>query len=73
MARFEEVAANRGVDTVRLGHEWMMVPHGDDNLVRLTEGTGFVVAGKTRTVNVKLVAEGKELADSQLEVIGNCS
>jgi len=44
MARFEEVRPNRGVDSARLGHEWMMVPHGGDNLVRLADGSGFAVA-----------------------------
>ena len=44
MARFEEVARNRGVDSAVPGHEWMMVPHDGDNLVRLADGDGYVVA-----------------------------
>jgi len=44
MTRFEEVARNRGVDSARPGHEWMMVPQDGDNLVRLADGDGYAVS-----------------------------
>src|SRR6267142_992001 len=59
MARFEELAPNRGVDSVQPGFEWMMVPEGGENLVRLANGTGFsvttVIGGSH--LNVKEIAE----------------
>ena len=44
MVRFEELRRNAGVDSVQLGREWMMVPYRGENLVRLTNGSGFEVA-----------------------------
>lgn len=43
MVRFEEVGSNRGVDSVQLGREWMIVPYRGDNVVRLAGGSGFAV------------------------------
>ena len=48
MARFEEVAANRGVDSLIPGAEWMMIPSGGSNLVCLSNGVGFSVAEPPR-------------------------
>ena len=39
-----ELAVNRGVDSAKPGQEWMMVPDGGDNLVRLTDGDGYTPA-----------------------------
>ena len=43
MARFVEVAKNRGVDSWKPGQEWMMVPQGGSNLICLEDGEGFSV------------------------------
>jgi hypothetical protein len=53
MARFVEVARNRGVDSWKPGQEWMMVPEKSSNLVCLEGGDGFTVKerpGKTKLV-----------------------
>lgn len=41
MARFEEVGPNQGVDSIKPGVEWMMVPLGGTNLVCLSDGAGY--------------------------------
>jgi hypothetical protein len=46
MARFVEVARNRGVDSWQPGKEWMMVPQGGSNLVCLEDGDGYTVREK---------------------------
>lgn len=46
MARFVEVAKNRGVDSWKPGQEWMMVPQGGSNLICLEDGEGFSVQEK---------------------------
>jgi hypothetical protein len=43
MARFVEVARNRGVDSWRPGQEWMMVPESGSNLVCLEDGKDFSI------------------------------
>jgi hypothetical protein len=59
MARFEEVARNRGVDSALPGHEWMMVPHDGDNLVRLADGDGYAVSepGRARLTITEVTRE----------------
>ena len=49
MAKFEEIERNSGVDSLRPGTEWIMVPKGKSNIVRLTGGAGYgvkAIAGK---------------------------
>jgi hypothetical protein len=55
MAKFEEVSRNQGVDTVKAGLEWMMVPLGGTNLVCLTDGAGFTL--KEEKNKLKLIEE----------------
>jgi hypothetical protein len=43
MTQFMEILPNRGVDNRPSGKDWMMVPAGQDNFVRLVEGAGFDV------------------------------
>src|SRR3954463_11207184 len=43
MARFQEILPNRGVDNRPSGKDWMMVPEGGDNHVRLVDGDGYDV------------------------------
>src|SRR5439155_3303989 len=43
MAKFQEVLPNSGVDNRPMGKDWMMVPEGGDNHVRLIDGHGFDV------------------------------
>src|SRR5262245_32669548 len=43
MAKFLEMSPNRGVDNLPSGQDWMMVPTGKDNYVRLVDGAGFSV------------------------------
>lgn len=43
MAKFVEVARNRGVDSWKPGLEWMMVPQGGSNLVCLQDADGYTV------------------------------
>jgi len=43
MARFVEVAKNRGVDSWKPGQEWMMVPQGGSNLICLEDGKDYSV------------------------------
>jgi hypothetical protein len=61
MAGFEEVGANRGVDSKKPGMEWMMVPLGGTNLVCLSEGLGYSVAesaGRSRLTITEIPAKG---------------
>jgi hypothetical protein len=61
MAKFEEVERNRGVDSLKPGLEWIMVPKGGSNIVCLTGGAGYSIAvseGKDY-VSVAKVAEAK--------------
>jgi hypothetical protein len=53
MANFQEVAPNRGVDSLNAGAAWMMVPLFGSNLVCLRDGVGYSVpesVGKRLTV-----------------------
>ena len=43
MPKFQELFPNRGVDNRPSGKDWMMVPEGADNYVRLVDGAGFNV------------------------------
>jgi hypothetical protein len=43
MAKFEETERNSGVDSLKPGTEWIMVPKGKSNLVCLTGGAGYGV------------------------------
>jgi len=43
MAKFLELYPNQGVDNRPTGQDWMMVPAGKDNYVRLVDGAGFSV------------------------------
>ena len=65
MTRFEEVMPRRGVDSVQLGQEWMMIPVGGNNLVRLTQSSGFVV----KAVSKKLRLEVKEVLVKEWPII----
>src|SRR5262245_65692499 len=42
-AKFEEVDYNSGVDTLKPGPGWIMVPEGKSNIVCLTGGAGYDV------------------------------
>jgi hypothetical protein len=43
VAKFLELYPNQGVDNRPTGQDWMMVPAGKDNYVRLVDGAGFSV------------------------------
>src|SRR6187431_1847134 len=43
LAKFLELYPNQGVDNRPTGQDWMMVPAGKDNYVRLVDGAGFSV------------------------------
>jgi hypothetical protein len=61
MARFEEIAPNSGVDSLRPGAEWIMVPKGKSNFVCLTGGAGYgvkAVEGKSY-VRIAEISEDK--------------
>jgi hypothetical protein len=47
VARFEEVTANSGADTLKPGDAWLIVPHGGNNQVFLREGKGYTIAIKS--------------------------
>lgn len=61
MARFEEVDRNSGVDSLKPGTEWIMVPKGGSNIVCLTGGAGYrVEASESKSyVSVAEVAEDR--------------
>jgi hypothetical protein len=48
MTRFEEVERNQGVDSLRPGSEWMMVPLHGSNMVCLTDGAGYSLKEEQR-------------------------
>ncbi len=61
MARFEEIDRNSGVDSLRPGAEWIMVPKGKSNIVCLTGGAGYgvkAVEGKSY-VKIDVISEDK--------------
>ena len=61
MARFEEIDRNSGVDSLRPGAEWIMVPKGKSNIVCLTGGPGYgvkAVEGKSY-VRIAEISEDK--------------
>jgi hypothetical protein len=41
MAKFEEIERNKGVDSLKPGPGWIMVPEGKSNFVCLTGGAGY--------------------------------
>lgn len=47
MARFEELSANSGVDTVKTDDAWVIVPDGGTNQVFLREGDGYSLVEKS--------------------------
>lgn len=61
MARFEEIDRNSGVDSLKPGAAWIMVPEGKSNYVCLTGGAGYgvnAVAGKGY-VKIDMIREDK--------------
>jgi len=60
-AKFEEIDRNRGVDSLKPGPGWIMVPEGKSNIVCLTGGAGYrinAVEG-TNYVKIDVISEAK--------------
>jgi hypothetical protein len=53
MARFEELAPNSGVDTVKADDSWFIVHDGGSNQVFLRDGAGYSLAEKSEGGKVK--------------------
>jgi hypothetical protein len=47
VARFDELAANGGVDTLKVDDSWVIVPQGGANQVFLRESVGYAIAVKS--------------------------
>lgn len=60
MARFEEIERNSGVDSLKPGAEWIMVPKGKSNLVRLTGGAGYGIKAIEGTNKVSVAEVRKD-------------
>jgi hypothetical protein len=59
-AKFEEIDRNRGVDSLRPGPAWIMVPEGKSNIVCLTGGAGYVVKAVEGKNYVKIDVIGED-------------
>ena len=60
-AKFKEIERNRGVDSLKPGPGWIMVPQGKSNIVCLTGGAGYgikAVEGKNY-VKIDVISEDK--------------
>jgi hypothetical protein len=53
VARFEELAANNGVDTLKIDDAWVIIPQDGTNQVFLREGGGYSIAIKSDGGRVK--------------------
>ena len=61
MAKFEEIDRNGGVDSLKPGTEWIMVPEGKSNIVCLTGGAGYGIKateGKNY-VKIDVISDGQ--------------
>jgi hypothetical protein len=60
MAKFEEIERNSGVDSLKPGTEWIMVPKGKSNIVRLTGGVGYSIKATEGTNKVSIAEISKD-------------
>lgn len=60
MAKFEEIERNSGVDSLKPGAEWIMVPKGKSNIVRLTGGAGYGIKAVEGTNKVSIAEISKD-------------
>ena len=60
MAKFEEIERNSGVDSLKPGTEWIMVPKGKSNIVRLIGGAGYSVKAVEGPDYVRIAEIGKD-------------
>jgi hypothetical protein len=75
MAKFEEIERNSGVDRLKSGAGWIMVPNGKSNIVRLTGGAGFGLktvegANKVRIAEIHKDKHGDEVGRINVPFIG---
>jgi hypothetical protein len=60
MAKFEEVERNSGVDSLKPGAAWIMVPKGKSNIVCLTGGAGYGIKAVQGTDKVRIAEIHKD-------------
>ncbi|MEN3381740.1 MAG: hypothetical protein V7608_1784, partial [Hyphomicrobiales bacterium] len=66
MAKFEEIERNSGVDSLKPGTEWIMVPKGKSNIVCLTGGAGYGVKAVEGTNKVSIAEIHKDKQDDEV-------